>query len=388
MHRELRQRIKDATEKSGINKPDFIALLKLIDQHYDKMEATITESLATQSSTPRSHTSTTSIDLIFDSVADALLSVGHQGTIRNCNKTCSRFFGVAKEDLIGSPVTDILPDAKDQTLTRYLEPFMSDLDDTHADVNGGEVNAARHNGEVFVAEINATSLMVGDDPVFVISLRDVTARKEAEQTLRDNEERYRALVENAPEAIVVLDVDGDRFVDANENACQLFNLSRARLLIVGPKAISPRMQPDGTPSFGIRRGHIERALQGGHPNFEWMHKDSQGNEIPCEVRFSRLPAGDRKLIRVSIANIAERKRNDEFTFAQNKILEMIAANTPFDRTLRSICRCIEKISNGLRVAVMKLDIKNQVLHVEQAPSLPEDFKLALDFVKVDPAGRA
>ena len=383
MHRELRQRIREATEKSGINKLDFIALLKLIDEHYDKMEATITQSLTTQSLT-----TTTPIDLIFDSVTDALLSVDDQGTIRNCNKICSRYFGMAKADLIGSPITDILLDARDQPLAEYLQPFMSDLDDTHADFVGGEVNAARKNGETFVAEINSSSLMAGESQVFVISLRDVTGRKEAENTLRENEERYRALVEHAPEAIVVFDVDGDRFVDANDNACQLFNLSRARLLSVGPKAISPRMQPDGTPSFGIRRGYVARALKGEHPNFEWMHKDSEGKEIPCEVRFSRLPAGDRKLIRVSITDIAERRRNDNFTFAQNKILEMIAAGTAFDRTLRSICRCIEKIDGGMHAAVMQLDVKNQVLHLEQAPSLPEDFKLALDFIKVAPAGRA
>ena len=388
MHRELRQRIKDATEKSGINKLDFIALLKLIDEHYDKMEATITQSLATQSLTSLSPANATPIDLIFDSVTEALLSVGDKGTIRNCNKVCSKYFGIAKEELIGSPVTVILPDAKGQPLADYLQPFMSNLDDTHADFSGGEVNAARHDGEIFPAEINSSSLMTGDDNVYVISLRDVTGRKQAERTLRENEERYRALVENAPEAIVVLDVDGDRFVDANENACKLFNLSRARLLSVGPKAISPRMQPDGTPSFGVRRGFVSRALKGEHPNFEWLHKDSDGNELPCEVRFSRLPAGDRKLIRVSITDIADRKRNDEFTFAQNKILEMIAASTPFDRTLRSICRCIEKINGGLRAAIMQLDIKNQVLQLEQAPSLPEEFKLALDFIKVDPEGRA
>ena len=388
MHRELRQRIKDATEKSGINKLDFIALLKLIDEHYDKMEATITQSLATQSLTSLSPANATPIDLIFDSVTEALLSVGDKGTIRNCNKVCSKYFGIAKEQLIGSPVTVILPDAKGQPLADYLQPFMSNLDDTHADFSGGEVNAARHDGEIFPAEINSSSLMTGEDNVYVISLRDVTGRKQAERTLRENEERYRALVENAPEAIVVLDVDGDRFVDANENACKLFNLSRARLLSVGPKAISPRMQPDGTPSFGVRRGCVSWALKGEQPNFEWLHKDSNGNEIPCEVRFSRLPAGDRKLIRVSITDIADRKRNDEFTFAQNKILEMIAASAPFDRTLRSICRCIEKINGGLRAAVMQLDIKNQVLHLEQAPSLPEEFKLALDFIKVDPEGRA
>ena len=374
MHRELRQQIREATERSGSNKLDFIALLKLIDEHYDKMEATITQSL-TSTITP--------IEVIFDSVTDALFSVSDNGTIRNCNKICSRYFGPSNEELIGSPIDTILPSAAGKPLAEFLAPFMSNIDDTQANLSGGEVFAARANGEVFVAEVNASSLHTGTDQVYVISLRDISGRKKAEQTLQDNEERYRVLVENAPESIVVLDVDRNVFCDANENACQLFNLSRARLLSIGPKAISPRMQPDGTPSFGIRRGYVDQALKGGHPTFEWMHKDSDGNELPCEVRFSRLPDSERKLLRVSITNISERKKNDDFAYAQNKILEMIASSTPFDRTLRSICRCVEKLDDGLMAAVMRLDVKNQVLSVEQAPNLPDEFKLALDFTRVD-----
>ena len=85
MHGDLRDQIKAATEESGVTKLDFIALLKLIDSHYDKMEATITQSFHTQTQTP--------IEAIFDNVTDALLSVGDDGTIRNCNKVCSRYFG-------------------------------------------------------------------------------------------------------------------------------------------------------------------------------------------------------------------------------------------------------------------------------------------------------
>ncbi len=119
MHRELRQQIKDATERSGINKLDFIALLKLIDQHYDKMEATITQSLATQTLTSQSLNAPTPIDLIFDSVTDALLSVDEQGIIRNCNKVCAGYFGIAKQDLIGAPVTDILAWRKQRAATYW-----------------------------------------------------------------------------------------------------------------------------------------------------------------------------------------------------------------------------------------------------------------------------
>ena len=373
MHKELRDKIRQATEQSGIEKPDFLELLRLIDQHYDKMEATITQSL----------TNTTPIEAIFDSVTEALLSVSESGIVCNCNKICTFYFGLTKDQLIGSKIEHILPSVKDRSVGKFLEPFMTNLDDTQMQVEGGQVDALRANGDKFVAEISASRLQAGEGHIFVISLRDVTGRQLAESALKENEERYRALIENAPEAIVVLDLDENRFVDVNDQACELFNLSRKRLLSVGPDAVSPEVQPDGTSSFGIARGYLDRALNGEHLVFEWMHQDSNGIEIPCEVRFSRLPAGKKRLIRASISNIAERKRNESLAFAQNKILEMIAASTPHDRTLRTICRSVEKLSDEFRAVIMQLGTRKRTLSVVEAPSLPESFKLLLNFVDVN-----
>lgn len=344
------------------------------------MEATITQSVRTRTLSDTA----APIEAIFDSVTEALLTVGTDGVIRNCNKVCARYFKLTKDQLIGSNIADILPAVKNQTLAEILEPFMSNLDDTNIEIVEGEIDAVRSNGDRFVAAVNASVLEIPGGEIFVISLRDITDRKAAESTLRENEERYRALVEHAPEAIVVLDVDTNKFTDANEKACVLFNLSRKRLMAVGPEAISPKTQLDDTPSFGVSRGYVDRALSGEHPTFEWLHKDSTGRTFPCEVRFSRLPSDDRRLIRASITDISERKRAESLSFAQNKVLEMIAASKPHDRTLRSICRFVEKIDTDFRTAIMSLDVKNQMLSVEQAPSLPEPFKLCLDFVKVEP----
>jgi len=373
MDSKLREQIRKATEQADVKQSEFVQLLKRIDEHYDMMEATITQALSID----------TPIDDIFDSVAEALISVSESGEIRVCNRVCARYFGLTKDQLIGSKIEHLLPAVKDQPLAKFLGPFMSELADTHIDFKVGEVDAKRANGEKFVAEISASRLDADEGLLFVISLRDVTGRREAADALKENEERYRALVENAPEAIIVFDVETNRFTDVNDEACSLFNLSRARLLLVGPDAISPKMQPDGTPSFGVRRGHIDRALEGGHPTFEWTHKDSTGKQFPCEVRFSCMPSIDKKLIRASIIDIAERKRNETLAYAQNKILEMIAASTPHDRTLRSICRFVERIGDGFKTAIMVLDRDRKTLSVEQAPSLADPFKLCLDFVTVD-----
>ncbi len=134
-------------------------------------------------------------------------------------------------------------------------------------------------------------------------------RDRAEQALRESEARYRTLVENAPEAISVIDVQANRFVSANANALKLFGLSLDALLRTNPIELSPAKQPDGRSSEEAAKVYIQMALDGKTPWFEWAHRDSRGREIPCEIQLALMPStGGPPLVQGCSVDVSERKR--------------------------------------------------------------------------------
>ena len=152
---------------------------------------------------------------------------------------------------------------------------------------------------------------------------EIAQRRRTEKALRESEERYRTLVEYSPAAIVVHDLGTGRYVDCNQSAIDFFGLARDRLLQVGPEAVSPRLQPDGTPSEEKVRAAIASGLEGDRLEYEYTFLDAAGQEITCEVRVVRLPAKDRILLRTSIINISERKRAEEALEKQRTFLRQV-----------------------------------------------------------------
>lgn len=130
-------------------------------------------------------------------------------------------------------------------------------------------------------------------------VEDITARHEAEA-------RYRTLVEHAPEAILLFSPDGG-IIDANANALRLFHCRRDELIGRKPTELSPPRQADGNASELVGRLHMEAAIAGETPVFEWLHRDLGGRLVPCEIRLVRMP-GEPLLIRASITDISERQR--------------------------------------------------------------------------------
>ncbi len=318
-----------------------------------------------------------SLQTVLDSVKDAILTLSVDGHVISANTSAARVFGVATPALMsGRDAGDLIPllNPAAQRLAGMAEP----ADDTITNLAPRIIEARRDDGHPFSAEITVSRIVEGGHgECFLLCLRDVTDRLNAEQALRDSEARTRALVENAPEAIVVLDVDLNRFVDANRNAVQLFGLSGEQLMEAGPDVISPPRQSDGLPSQDLHRGYVDRALQGGRPVFEWLYRHVDGREIPCEVRMIRLPSTGRRLVRASITDIAARRRSDALAHGERRVLELIASNSPLDRTLQAVTRAFEQVCTDLFAVISLLENADGALRLTAWGSLPESLRPAL-----------
>lgn len=135
--------------------------------------------------------------------------------------------------------------------------------------------------------------------------------KENLASLSESEERFRALVEQAPEAILVLDCDNYLFVEANKKAEELFGCNREELRKFGPQQFYTSRQPDEKTVAKSMHENIDRALAGEMVSFEREVHDANGKDHLCQVWLTRLPSSKSKLLRLSYIDITQSKRVEE-----------------------------------------------------------------------------
>lgn len=393
LHAHLSAQVKEVRLRTDSSAPNLPMLLRLVSAHYDAIDEErrgIVQSMRLMADEARAlaneahEQSSEHLQVILDHIKDVVLTVDEDGVIQTFNPTGERVFGYAEAEVVGQRIDLLIPKiATHETITQALYRLAASTGDTALDLASQESWGQRKSGEPFPAEIAVSKAKLARREVFVLCLRDITDRRESEQAMRESEARYRLLVNHAPEAIVVFDVDAERFVDVNENAERFFGLDRARLLEIGPVDLSPSSQPDGSLSADGARDYFQRALDGEPLVHEWMYRDSFGKELICDVRLVRMPSGSRRLIRGSITDISDRKRTERVAAVEREVFEQLTSNAPLQEVLASITRLLESVSAGAVCSVSLLTDDGAAFLYMVAPHLEDKLRAVLEKSGID-----
>lgn len=140
-------------------------------------------------------------------------------------------------------------------------------------------------------------------------ITDITERKESESTLRESEEKYRALFEASRDAIFLETVDG-RILDCNTSACQMYGYTKDELLRLNVADLVPKDFLKSLPEV-LRK----QVIRGGM-TLEGENKRKDGEIFPCDVSTHSATIGGEPRIIAYIRDITEHNLADQARLRQ------------------------------------------------------------------------
>ena len=129
---------------------------------------------------------------LVDTAADGFVIADSEGQIQSVNRAVLRMFGYERaEELVGHNLGVLMPAAEAMQLNRYIAAHRAGAAPRAIGVPGRESLAVRRDGAEFPIDLSVSSFSSNGSHRLTGIIRDATARKQDEMTLRENEARLR-----------------------------------------------------------------------------------------------------------------------------------------------------------------------------------------------------
>ncbi len=245
---------------------------------------------------------------IFENAVEGIFQSTPGGRLMAVNPAMARMYRYASPEDMISEVThighQIYADFDDRRrFKRLLE--------THGTVEGFEAQFLRKDGTMLWGSLNVRAVKntQGKVAYYEGTMEDITARKRAEEALRESESKYRTLFNTATDAIYLHEITDEgvpgRFVEVNDVMCSRLGYSRDEMLSMTPTRINAKEMAAEIPLI------MKDLLKKGSARFEMTHVKRSGTKFPVEISSRLLAVKDQSMILSIARDISERKRAEE-----------------------------------------------------------------------------
>jgi PAS domain S-box-containing protein len=242
-----------------------------------------------------------SFQAFLEAAPDAIVVVNREGVIVGINGLTEDMFGYSRDELLDRRMEILVPE-------RFREHHVTDRSSysqaprTRPMGLDRELWGRRKSGQEFLVQISLSPFTSAGETFVISIIRDVTTQRAAEA-------RFRALLESAPDGIVVVDAQGT-IVIVNSQTERLFGYTRQELIGQAVEMLVPD---------SVRGGHDRHRLKyAADPKLRPMGagralsgRTKDGQEFPVEISLSPLVTDQGRLVMSIIRDITERRRAEE-----------------------------------------------------------------------------
>jgi len=259
--------------------------------------------------------------LLFDHAQDGIGLIDPDTLeIRQANLRASQMLGYTQDEMVGMKLGAFYPPEERAALEALTDEVLRQ--GSREGILGFHLLCK--DGARVPVEIHTTRMEIGGQRQQLIIVRDITARKAAEQALLDkerdrqraeealqeSEERYRGLTEISFEGIAT--AEQQRIVEANEAFAKLFGFDRGEL---ADRAILSLFAPESQEQAN------QKIVSGHARSFEVIGQRKDGSRFPAEMASRQIRHHGRQAMGLAVRDLSERKRVEQVRLKQEQQLQ-------------------------------------------------------------------
>jgi PAS domain S-box-containing protein len=271
---------------------------------------------------------------LFETVGDAIYLQSESGHFIDVNKAAAAMYGYDKREMMGKTQEFLAaPDRNDFTqINAFVKEALEGKRRTF------EFWGKRKSGSVFLQEITLTKGNQLGKEIIIATGRDITARRNTEEALKESESRFRRLQEASFGGIGLHEYGV--LIDCNQGLCDLTGYSYEELRgFNGLNLIAPEWRPFV----------IEKIKSGYDKTYDVEGIKKDGTRYFLEIRGKNIPFGGRQIRVTEFRDITDRKRNEEKILEQNS--RLLAVTDDLKRKNNQLEEFTQIVSHNLRSPV-------------------------------------
>jgi PAS domain S-box-containing protein len=258
---------------------------------------------------------------IMNSVPDSVSLTDLQGTILFTSPSTNKIFGYPPDFLFtGHDIVDfVVHEDKARALETISHMFQGERS------GPGEYKGVKADGTLIDLEANGEFILDSHGaPVNILFVtRDITRRKQMENSLRESEERYRTFFEGNNSIMLLIEPESGQIQDANPAACSFYGRSHDEICSMGIYDIN-------TLSLNEIKAEMQKAREEERKSFIFKHRLADGEIRDVEVFAGPVSFGNNHLLFSVIHDITEQRRSEEKIKRVERINRFLSA---IDKTI-------------------------------------------------------